>query len=374
MRPRTDARMPIFLILTLCLAGTGVYAQRNDNFLRWRGRVDGSDILRIQGRNVRIQHQSARPIQNERFEFASPLPSRDVRIRLDVRQGRGRVEILESPNRGNNYTASILVDDNHHSGSDDYEFYLYWDEGDRDHSPGGGGRDHSSGGGDRDHSSGGGWWDRPYGQGGYDFVWEGWVDGSDYLFIRGNSAWIRHLESRPIEDARYNFRSELPRRDQIVQLDVQQGRGRVSIEEQPNHRNNYTLKILLDDSRKNGSDFYRIGLRWQGGGGGGSWDHSSGARYGQIRWSGTVDGRDRLLFHGRTVDVRHLDARPIRNMRVDFSDALPRNDTRVRLEVIRGRGDVRILQQPDHRNGYTLEVEIYDPKGGDDEYEFVLTW
>jgi hypothetical protein len=211
------------------------------------------------------------------------------------------------------------------------------------------------------------------GLGEYNFVWEGRVDGADHLFVREDSAWIRHLAAQPIENARYSFRTSLPRRAQMVQMDVQQGRGRVAIEEQPSSRNNYTLKILLDDTQRSGSEFYRLGLRWTGGVADG-WTRPPGEYKGLIRWRGTVDGRDRLFFRKRTVDVRHMEAQPIRNMRVEFSAPLPREEVLVRLTVVRGRGAVRIIEQPTLRNGYAVEVDVADPKSGADDYEFDLTW
>lgn len=212
------------------------------------------------------------------------------------------------------------------------------------------------------------------GFGSYNFVWEGRVDGSDYLFIRGDSVWVRHLEARPVEDARYSFRTTLPARAQMVQMDVQQGRGRVSVEEQPSSRNNYTLKILLDDTQRNGSDMYRLGLRWEGGEDAGNWTRPPGEYRGLIRWRGTVDGRDRLYFSRQTVDVRHQEAQPIRNMRVEFSAPVPREAVVVKLTVVKGRGAIRLIDQPDQRNNFTIEVEVDDPQNGGADYEFDLTW
>lgn len=351
----TDAsrRIPMFLGLVLLLAGAAALAADNPNYLRWQGRVDGSDILRVRGRSVQVRHQTAQPIREMRAEFSAPLPARDVRVWLDVKQGRGRIELQQQPFAGNNYTAVILVDDERQPGSADYEFYLYWEPANGYNPGGGGGLGESSG------------------FGSYDFVWEGRVDGADYLFVRDQSAWVRHLEALPVEDARYDFRTALPRRAQAVQLDVQRGRGRVTIEEQPSARNNYTLKILLDDTQRGGSDFYRLGLRWAGGE---DWKAPPGGYRGLIRWRGTVDGRDRLYFTKRAVDVRHLDAQPIRDMRVEFSVPLPREEVFVRLTVVRGRGEVRLIEQPSRRNGYAVEVEVDDPKNGADDYEFELTW
>ena len=352
MKPLISGRIPMLLGWVLFLAGAGALAADSANYLRWRGRVDGSDILRVRGRSVQVQHQTAQPIRDARYEFSAPLPSRDVRVWIDVRQGRGRVELQQEPFRGNNYTAVILLDDERQPGGADYEFYLYWEPA-AAKSP--------------DSSAGGG----SSGFGAYDFVWEGRVDGADYLFVRDRSAWIRHIESQPVEDERYDFRTALPQRAQTVQMDVQRGRGRVTVEEQPSARNNYTLKILLDDTQRGGSDFYRLGLRWSGGG---DWKSPADGYRGMIHWRGTVDGRDRLFFQKQTVDVRHLEARPIRNMQVDFSAPLPREVVEVRLNVVRGRGDVRIIEQHSRSNGWAAVVEVDDPKNGDDDYEFELTW
>ncbi|MCI0624749.1 MAG: hypothetical protein L0387_24410 [Acidobacteria bacterium] len=91
----------------------------------WRGRVDDYVELRVQGNRVRSIERGGAPTYNEQASFSSPLPRADVRVDIRKRDGRGRVSVLEHPNRLNNYTAVIRIDDNK-GGADDYEIEMEW--------------------------------------------------------------------------------------------------------------------------------------------------------------------------------------------------------------------------------------------------------
>lgn len=315
--------------------------------LHWQGVVDGSDLLYVQGRTVNVTHIRALPIQSQSTDFSAPLPSQPTEVFLKIVAGRGTVEITQQPSLENNYTAAVRIDDGRFKSSSAYDFYLYW------------ARQAQATGIEES-----------------DFIWEGRVDGSDVLYIQGNTVQVEHLQSQPITEAKYNFRKALPRYDQTVSLQVFDGRGSVRILEQPSRANRYTVKILLDDTQKKSAGVYRFGLRWEGGATSstvqpGLQTYNNG---GVIRWRGLVDGRDRLVFRGREVTIEHLESGPIRNNTCTFSDGLPAAAVEVKLNPISGRGDVHIVQQPSQANWYTLKVEVSDPKPGDDTYEFELTW
>ncbi len=93
-----------------------------------------------------------------------------------------------------------------------------------------------------------------------------------------------------------------------------------------------------------------------------------------FRWKGRVDGVDEILIQGRSVRVNHLEAKPIQEQDYRFSASLPERDVEVELREIKGRGKVRLMEQPSARNDYTAVVRIEDDKGGDDKYEFELRW
>lgn len=94
----------------------------------------------------------------------------------------------------------------------------------------------------------------------------------------------------------------------------------------------------------------------------------------KFQWRGEVDGSDEIEVRGSSVRVRHLEAQPIQNQDHRFSAPLPRDDVRVSLKKIDGRGKIRLVEQPTSRNDYTAVVRIEDDKGGSDKYEFELSW
>jgi hypothetical protein len=92
---------------------------------RWQGRVDGADYVRIRGTSVTIRHVEARNVTGASYDLPAPLPRNPVNIQLNKVRGRGRVELVEQPSAGNNYTAVVLIEDPQ-SGDDFYEFELSW--------------------------------------------------------------------------------------------------------------------------------------------------------------------------------------------------------------------------------------------------------
>jgi hypothetical protein len=53
---------------------------------------------------------------------------------------------------------------------------------------------------------------------------------------------------------------------------------------------------------------------------------------------------------------------------------LPQRVRHVDLERERGRGRIRIVQQPRPANDYMVGVRIRDPQAGSSHYEFTLAW
>jgi hypothetical protein len=98
---------------------------RQGEFL-FRGRVDGVTAFYIRSDQVRTQVFSGSPSRGETFAFSQPLPFRPLATFdiLDV-GGRGRVELVERPWEGNDYTAVVRIQDDAR-GSADYQFRLVW--------------------------------------------------------------------------------------------------------------------------------------------------------------------------------------------------------------------------------------------------------
>lgn len=110
--------------------------------------------------------------------------------------------------------------------------------------------------------------------------------------------------------------------------------------------------------------------------------HAQRNRQGNMEWSGTVDDRVNLVIRGRNVRVQTLSGRQYGNGRYDFDrdwdDRRGGNSrwerSRASVERLDGRGDVRIIQQPNRRNNFTTIVQITDKKGGPDRYRIRVDW
>jgi hypothetical protein len=92
---------------------------------RWRGRVDGTDIIYLRANHVDIRHMAAQPATAVSFELPNPLPRYPVNIQLRRLEGRGRIQIVQQPNASNDFTAGVMIEDNQ-GGSDTYAFELAW--------------------------------------------------------------------------------------------------------------------------------------------------------------------------------------------------------------------------------------------------------
>jgi hypothetical protein len=78
--------------------------------LTWEGYVtDGADLL-IQGDHVDAQGRTTGAVDRPRIRFTSPLPAVTQRVRLQVRRGGGRVQIIEQPTAANDFSLIVRID------------------------------------------------------------------------------------------------------------------------------------------------------------------------------------------------------------------------------------------------------------------------
>jgi len=91
----------------------------------WRGRVDGTDYILLQGSSVTVRHIENNPITEASYDLAVPLPQTTVQPRLRKLRGRGTVEIVRQPAAANGWTLTVLIEDLS-GGSDFYEFEVVW--------------------------------------------------------------------------------------------------------------------------------------------------------------------------------------------------------------------------------------------------------
>ena len=102
------------------------YRGRNGGRFEFRGRIDDEVYFFIRGGRVWVQNRAGRGMLVERWSLDDPFPlGRRVRLNVDRKDGRGRVQLVEEPNPRNNYTAVVRVYDPS-GGADRYHFRLEW--------------------------------------------------------------------------------------------------------------------------------------------------------------------------------------------------------------------------------------------------------
>ncbi len=95
---------------------------------------------------------------------------------------------------------------------------------------------------------------------------------------------------------------------------------------------------------------------------------------GSLSWRGRVDDVTVLEIRDRSVSDRVISGRPAENVRSSFNGSLPNREVTVSVEKRRGRGEVRVVEQPSRRNNYTAVIHIRDSSGGADDYEIEVRW
>ena len=102
------------------------YIDASDGLFEFRGRVDGVVRIRIRGDRVLAESTVGRPLEVERFLFTQPVPSARVAdMRVERKDGRGKVVLLERPWEGNHFMALVEISDPK-GGDDRYHFRLSW--------------------------------------------------------------------------------------------------------------------------------------------------------------------------------------------------------------------------------------------------------
>ena len=93
--------------------------------MTWSGTVDDTIQVIIRNRNARIRHIKGRAYYDDRFDFNGRMPQDNVNVDVDKKDGRGKVYIIQQPNRRNNYTTIVQIEDSK-GGADRYRFTLSW--------------------------------------------------------------------------------------------------------------------------------------------------------------------------------------------------------------------------------------------------------
>ena len=200
-------------------------------------------------------------------------------------------------------------------------------------------------------------------------VWKGAVQGLVTLYIKGKRVEAEE-KGGSITQQHFRFRHGLPEGNVHPRLEKIEGRGYVQVVEPPHADNNYTLVVRIED-RQGGSAPYSLAFYWDDNRMENSRELSGGGR---LKWKGRIHDEVIVSCHESTCEASAISGSlPLRED-YKFSKPLPLSDVEVNLEKIEGRGEIRLLDPPLEKNGYTARVLIRDRENGASDYSFTLTW
>jgi hypothetical protein len=131
---------------------------------------------------------------------------------------------------------------------------------------------------------------------------------------------------------------------------------------------------LWRDAKKTIDDIERELGGITGGGNNPDGNTSPGDASGRAFWRGTVDAKIQISLQGKSINVNTFSGQNYGGGTFNFTSALPRRGVTVDVIKKKGRGDVRVVQQPNRNNDYTAIVEIVDTDSGAREYELEIYW
>ncbi|HSI89074.1 MAG TPA: hypothetical protein VK918_08465 [Pyrinomonadaceae bacterium] len=92
--------------------------------------------------------------------------------------------------------------------------------------------------------------------------WRGTVDAKVQLSIKGITLTEQAVIGRAMPPGNYSFTSRLPDAAVSVSVNKKEGRGSVTVIQQPNSENGFTAIVEIDDSR-GGTAEYLLDISWQ---------------------------------------------------------------------------------------------------------------
>lgn len=207
-------------------------------------------------------------------------------------------------------------------------------------------------------------------------TWSGRVDSVARLILQGNSIQVQDVSGSGVSTTYQNVNGALPRRNTIVTADKRDGRGNVTVIQQPSRANGYTAIIEISDT-KGGADNYRVDISWQGQGGPGGPGgpgREEAYRSGTAIWRGRVDQSINVVISGSSISTEWVAGGQTIGEMANVNGYLARRSGNVKVRKLRGRGNVSVIEQPSWQNDYSAVIRIDDPKGGNDYYDLQISW
>ena len=198
--------------------------------ISWSGRVDNRVNIVIRGSEVTNQ-PVAGTFRTGFQNMNGVLPRRNSTVSVSKTEGRGTAFVTQQPNRSNNYTAIVQVSDPR-GGDDEYRLDIRWQASNVE----------------ENYSSG-------------RVTWRGRVDQKANIIISGADVESIDDSNTGLSNVNFNINGYLAARPGTVSVRKRNGRGSVTVLQQPNPENDYTAIVQIFDPAGS-SDDYEVEITW----------------------------------------------------------------------------------------------------------------
>jgi len=214
--------------------------------LKWTGRVDKEAQITIRDTTISTSIVGGQPVKMTYFDVKDRLPRRDGTVRVELNAGRGDVDVLQQPNAGNDFAAIIRIRDKD-TGVHSFDITVYWNPQRGEDRYGDAAAIARANAGTKPINT---------------MHWSGSVDGQLTVEWRGAEITTHTLTGETAREVHSSVTDGLPARAARVELIVREGRGDVSITQQPNSSNGYTAIIRVRDPQT-GFGHYDFDVNWR---------------------------------------------------------------------------------------------------------------
>ena len=198
----------------------------------WNGRVDDRANIFIRGNTIYAQNVSGNGVQTNYQNVNGVLPRRATTINVRKTEGRGRVSVIQQPNRSNDFTAIVQIYDSK-GGSGNYKIDITW--------------------------AGAVNVEEPYQSG--SVRWRGRVDQTVNISISGSDVYSQDMSGGGLSNVNFNITGYLAHRPGSVNVRKRDGRGSVTVLQQPSRYNDFTAIVQIFDPN-GGADNYDLEITW----------------------------------------------------------------------------------------------------------------
>jgi hypothetical protein len=260
-----------FAAVALVSAAPLAFAQSGQEVFEWNGRVDREVQITMRGNRLSTRDLSNSEPGRASSRVMMQLPRQNGQIYVRVLNGRGSADVIQQPSAQNGYVATVRVLDPS-SGADNYRIAAYWqtysngdvyrDNNGRGRGNGRANRDRDDGYNNRSGSA------NPYGGNGRNanqtvLHWSGNVDGELEIRVSNGQVTYRTLSGNQPTSIRADRGAAASQRvARSVAVFQNQGRGTVTVVQQPSSYNGYTTVLRVRDPQ-GGYGFYDFDLMLQ---------------------------------------------------------------------------------------------------------------